>query len=56
MLSDYSQNIAFRDYQYIKINVYLISDFVNIEIYLNFNYLIILNNRIIFIILSNFEK
>ena len=50
-LSKQSLKTAFRDYQYIKINAFfLLTSKINIyKIYLNLRYLIILNNRALFL-------
>ena len=56
ILFNYNQNIVFRSYQHIKINARLISNFNNIKICLNFDYLIIFNDRAMFIILLDFEN
>ena len=53
---NYNQNIVFRNYQHIKINARLKSNFNDIKIYLNPNCSITLGDRAIFITLSDFES
>ena len=52
----YDHDIAFRDYQHIKINARLFFNAIDIEICLNLNYFITLDDRILLFTFSNFEE